>query len=127
MKRSGKGNRVETGETDKKTEALEAMVMEMRRIADGVEVLVAGQQEIIAGIDGVVEEQRLLGFGVEVLQRKIEQGMVEKSKGKDKETEKGKEKQKEVEMEKIMEETMMEGDGDEMDGDREEARSAPVS
>ena len=104
------------------------MVTEMRRIADGVEALVAGQQEIIVGINGVVEEQRSLGFGVEVLQRKIEEGKVEKSKGKEKETEKGKEKEKEVEMEKIMEETMMEGDGDETDGDREdEARSAPVS
>ena len=75
-----------------------------------------------------MEEQRLLGFGVEVLWRKIEEGMVEKSKGKDKETEKGKEKEKEVETEKITEETMIEGDGDETDGDREdEAGSAPVS
>ena len=88
----------------------------------------AGQQEIIVGIDGVVEEQRSLGFGMEVLRRKIEEGMVEKSKGKDKEMEKGKEKEKEVETEKITEETMMEGDGDEKDGDGEyEARSAPVS
>ena len=93
VKRSGKGNRVETGETDRRTEAMEAM---MRRIADRVEALVAGQQEIIAGIDRVLEEQRSLGFGVEVLQRKIEEGMVEKSKGKDKETEKGKEKEKEA-------------------------------
>ena len=75
--------------------------MEMRRIADGVEALVAGQQEIIAGINGVVEEQRSLGFGVEVLRRKIEEGMGEKSKGKGKE--------KGVEVEKITEETMMEG------------------
>ena len=79
VKRSGKGNRVETGETDRRMEAMEAMVTEMRRIADGVEALVAGQQEIIAGIDGVVEEQRSLGFGVEVLRRKIEEGMGEKS------------------------------------------------
>ena len=86
VKRRGKGNRVETGETDRQTEAMEAMVMEMRRIADGVEVLVVGQQEIIVGIDRVVEEQRSLGFGVEVLRRKIEEGMVEKSKGKEKET-----------------------------------------
>ena len=34
------------------------MVTEMRRIADGVEALMAGQQEIIVGIDRVVEEQR---------------------------------------------------------------------
>ena len=100
VKRSGKGNKVEMGETDRRMEAMEAMVMEMRRITDGVEALVAGQQEIIAGIDRVVEEQRPLGFGVEVLQRKIEEGMVEKNKGKDKEMEKGKEKEKEVEMEK---------------------------
>ena len=45
VKRSGKGNRVEMGETDRRMEAMEAMVTEMRRIADGVEVLVAGQQE----------------------------------------------------------------------------------
>ena len=78
------------------------------------------------GINRVVEEQRSLGFGVEVLWRKIEEGMVEKSKGKEKETEKGKEK--EVEMEKITEKTMMEGDGEETDGDgEEEARSAPIS
>ena len=83
VKQSGKGNRVETGETDRRTEAMEAMVVEMRRIADGVEVLVAGQQEMIAGIDGVVEEQRSLGFGVEVLWRKIEEGMGEKNKGKE--------------------------------------------
>ena len=94
VKRSGKGNRVEMGETDRRMEAMEAMVTEMRRIVDGVEALVAGQQEIIAGIDRVVEEQRSLGFGVEVLQRKIEEGMVEKSKGKEKEMEKGKEKEK---------------------------------
>ena len=101
---------------------------EMRRIADGVEALMAGQQEIIVGIDRVVEEQRLLGFGVEILQRKIEEGMVEKSKGKEKEMEKGKEKEKEVDMEKTMEETMMEGDGEETDRDREEeAGSAPIS
>ena len=54
VKQSGKGNRVETGETDRRTEAMEAMVTKMRRIVDGVEALVAGQQEIIAGIDGVV-------------------------------------------------------------------------
>ena len=119
VKQRGKGNRVETGETDRRTEAMEAMVVEMRRIADGVEALVAGQQEMIAGIDGVVEEQRLLGFGVEVLWRKIEEGMGEKSKGKGKE--------KGVEMERITEEMVMEGD-DEMDRDGEdEARSAPVS
>ena len=94
MKRSRKGNRVEMGETDRQTEAMEAMVTEMRRIADRVEVLVAGQQEIIVGINRVVEEQRLLGFGVEVLWRKIEEGMVEMSKGKENETEKGKEKRK---------------------------------
>ena len=82
VKWSGKGNRIETGETDRRTEAMEAMVVEMRRIADGVEALVAGQQEIIAGINEVVEEQRSLGFGVEVLRRKIEEGMGEKSKGK---------------------------------------------
>ena len=128
MKRSRKGNRVEMGETDRRTEDMEAMVTEMRRIADGVELLVAGQQEIIPGIDGVVEEQRLLGFGVEVLWRKIEEGMVEKSKGKDKEMEKGKEKEKEVEAEKITEETMMEGDGDETERYGEnEAGSAPIS
>ena len=52
--------------------------------------------------------------------RKIEEGMGEKSKGKGKE--------KGVEMEKITEEVMMEGDGEEMDGDGEdEARSAPIS
>ena len=92
----------------------------MRRIADGVEALVAGQQEIIVGIDEVVEEQRLLGFGVEVLWRKIEEGMGEKSKGKEKETEKGKGKEKGVETERIMEETVMEGDGEEMDRDGED-------
>ena len=54
VKQSGKGNRVETGETDRRTEAMEAMVVEMRRIVDGVEALVAGQQEMIAGIDRVV-------------------------------------------------------------------------
>ena len=119
VKQSGQGNRVEMGETDRRMEAMEAMVMEMRRIADRVEVLVAGQQEIIAGIDGVVEEQRLLGFGVEVLWRKIEEGMGEKSKGKGKE--------KGVEMEKITEETMMEGDGEETNRDGEdEAGSAPI-
>ena len=100
----------------------------MRRIADGVEALVAGQQEIIAGIDEVVEEQRLLGFGVEVLRRKIEEGMGKKSKGKEKETEKGKGKEKGVVTERITEETVMEGDGEETDGDGEdEAGSAPVS
>ena len=119
VKRSRKGNRVETGEMDRRTEAMEAMVVEVRRIADRVEALVAGQQEKIAGIDGVVEEQRSLGFGVEVLWRKIEEGMGEKNKGKGKE--------KGVEMERITEETVMEGD-DEMDGDGEdEAGSAPVS
>ena len=84
VKRSRKGNRVKMGEADRRTEAMEAMVTEMRRIADGVEALVAGQQEIIVGIDRVVEEQRSLGFGVEVLWRKIEEGMGEKSKGKEK-------------------------------------------
>ena len=124
VKQSRKGNRVDMGEMDRRTEAMEAMVTEMRRIVDGVEALVAGQQEIIAGIDGVVDEQRSLGFGVEVLQRKIEEGMGEKSKGKEKEMEKG----KGVEMERITEETIMEGDGEETDGDGEdEAGSAPVS
>ena len=128
VKQSGKENRVETGETDRRTEAMEAMVTEMRRIADEVEALVAGQQEIIAGIDRVVEEQRLLGFGVEVLWRKIEEGMGEKSKGKEKKTEKGKGKEKGVETERITEETMMERDGEETDGDGEdEAGSAPIS
>ena len=128
VKQSGKGNRVEMGEMDRRTEAMEAMVTEMRRIADGVEALVAGQQEIIAGIDRVVEEQRSLGIEVEVLRRKIEEGMGEKSKGKEKETEKGKGKEKGVETERITEEMMMEGDGEEMDGDGEdEAGSAPVS
>ena len=56
VKRSGKEHRVETGETDRWTEAMEAMVTEMRRIVDRVEVLVAGQQEIIVGINRVVEE-----------------------------------------------------------------------
>ena len=105
---------------------------EMKRIADRVEVLVAGQQEIIAGINRVVEEQRLLGFGVEVLWRKIEEGMAEKSKGKDKdkdkEMEKGKEKEKEVDTEKTTEETMMGEDEEDTDGDgEEEAGSAPIS
>ena len=119
VKQSGKGNRVEMGETDRRMEAMEALVVEMRRIVDRVEVLVAGQQEMIAGIDGVVEEQRSLGFGVEVLRRKIEEGMGEKNKGKGKE--------KGVETERITEEMVMEGD-DETDGDGEdEAGSAPIS
>ena len=115
VKRSRKGNRLETGETDRRMEAMEAMVVEMRRIVDGVEALVAGQQEIITGIDEVVEEQRSLGFGVEVLQRKIEEGMGEKSKGKEKEMEKGKGKEKGVETERITEEMVMEGDGEWME------------
>ena len=45
VKRSRKGNRVEMGETDRWMEAMEAMVTEMRRIVDGVEALVAGQQD----------------------------------------------------------------------------------
>ena len=70
----------------------------------------------------------MLGFGVEVLWRKIEEEMGEESKGKEKETEKGKGKEKGVEMERIMEETVMEGDGEETDGDGEdEAGSAPIS
>ena len=120
VKWSRKGNRVEMGEMDRRTEAMEAMVTEMKRIVDGVEALVAGQQEIIAGIDRVVEEQRSLGFGVEVLWRKIEEGMGEKRKGKGKE--------KGVEMEKITEEAIMEGDGEETDREGEdEAGSAPIS
>ena len=50
--------------------------------------------------------------------RKIEEGMGEKSKGKEKETEKGKGKEKGVETERITEEMVMEGDDEEMDGDQ---------
>ena len=37
VKQSRKGNRLEMGEMDRRTEAMEAMVVEMRRIVDGVE------------------------------------------------------------------------------------------
>ena len=128
VKRSGKGNRLEAGDTDRQMVAMEAMVIEMRRIVDRVEALVAGQQEVIAGIDRMIDKQRLIGFGVEGLWRKIEEGMEEKGKGKEKEMEKGKGKEMDRDMGKVMEEIVMGEDDGDTDGDREEeAGSAPIS
>ena len=117
MKRSRKGPRLEGGETDRWMEVWEQMVVEMWRIADGVEVLVAGQQELIEGVDGMIDEQKLIGFGLEVFSRKMGEMKKEKGKGKEKgvETEKG-----------TQEMRMGENDG-ERDGEGdEEARSAPA-
>ena len=103
--REKQGEETELGELK---EILKKMVKAMERVADGIEGLVEGQEELI-------EQQRLTGLGVEKMLRGIE--------GKDQKWE----EEREREQEKMKEtEKVIEGEEEEKTDSEEETGEAMV-
>ena len=87
----------------------------LKRIAEALEGMLAGQQELIEAVRELAEEQRGIRLGMEVWMRRDEERERKQENGK------GKEKEKEVESDVEMDKSDEEKDGDgEKDGEEEE-------
>src|ERR1700761_5257535 len=89
----------------------------LRRIAEALEGMLAGQQEMIDRLGEIAEEQQGIRLGMEVWMRRDEERERKRENGKGKGKEKEKEKESDEEMEKSDEEK--DGDGEE-NGEEEE-------
>ena len=108
VKRPRRVEGLENGEAEK--------IGVLRRIAEALEGMLAGQQELIEAVGEMVEEQRGIRLAMEVRMRREEERERKLEKGKEKE----KEKESDEEMEKSDEEK--DGEGEKEGGEEDEDR-----